>query len=62
MTDWIDSLVITEEASKDKNGKPTTIFYIREKPFRAGYSYQSTTLTQNAAEWVIDELKRDKNT
>ena len=60
MTDWIDSLVITEEPSKDKNGKPSIIFYIREKPFRPGYSYQSTALTRNAAEWVINELKKDR--
>lgn len=58
MIDWIDSLVITEEPSKDKNGKPSTIFYIREKPFRAGFSYQSTALTQNAAEWIIADLRR----
>lgn len=59
--DWIDTLVITEEASKDKNGKPCTIFYIREKPFRPGYSYQSTATSQNAAEWVINELKKDRD-
>jgi predicted ArsR family transcriptional regulator len=57
---WIDTLVITEEASKT-NGRPSTIFYIREKPFRFGYSYQSTASTQKAAEQVINQLKKDRD-
>jgi hypothetical protein len=60
MTDWIDTLVITEEPSKDKFGKLCTIFYIREKPFRSGYSYQSTATSENSAKWVIAELKKDR--
>lgn len=53
----IESLVITEEMSKDNKGIAGTIFYIREKPFRIGYSYQTTAMSFDTAEWVIKELK-----
>lgn len=56
---WISTLTITEEASRDKHGKLTTIFYIKEKPFDLGRSYQSTALTEDAAKWVISQLKKD---
>lgn len=59
---WIDTLTITEEASKpSKPDGQWTIFYIREKPFKVGYSYQSTAMTEAAAEWVITQLKKDYN-
>lgn len=61
MSDWIDTLVITEEASKDDKGKPTTIFYIREKPFRPGYSYQSTATSESTAKWVVNRLKAERD-
>lgn len=60
--DWIDTLIITEEQSGNKKKNETvTLFYIREKPFKAGYSYQSTALTLNAAESVVTELKKYRN-
>lgn len=58
--DWIDTLVIAEEFSGNKKNEPTTI---RETSlhFKPGYSYQSTTLTRDAAECVINELKKYKD-
>ena len=52
-----DDLVITEEAGKC-NGVAGTIFYIREKKRRDGYTYQTTAATMGAAKWVIEELRR----
>ena len=53
-----DELHITEEPSKDRTGNAGTIFYIREKPYRPGYSYQSTALTRDAAEREVLKLGR----
>lgn len=63
MTDYPvdpDDLVISEEPSKDGKGHAGTIFYIREKKRRDGYTYQSTALTLDAAKWVINELRRSQ--
>jgi hypothetical protein len=49
-------ITITEEASKDSKGKPCTVFYIREQPYRPGYSIQTTALTEDAAQWVRARL------
>ena len=56
MTDWRDTLKITEEPSKCR-GVPCTIFYIREHPVSPGRSYQSTATTRDAAERVVRELR-----
>ena len=49
-------LRIMEEPSKDSKGKPCTVFYIREYPYKAGFSIQTTALTLDAAEWVRERL------
>ena len=50
-------LVITEEPSKDSKGKPSTIFYVREKPYLTGFGIQITALNKAGAEWLIKQIK-----
>jgi hypothetical protein len=54
-------IAITEEASKDSKGKPCTVFYIREMPYVAGRSIQTTALTMDAAEWARDRILADNS-
>ena len=48
---------ITEEPSKDNKGKPTTLFYLREVPFIPGKSIQATSLTEQGAEWMLNQIR-----
>lgn len=54
------NLVIVEEASsQNKKKEVSSLFYIREKPYDPGRSYESTTLSKSAAEKVIKNLQDD---
>ena len=48
-----DDLIIVEESSKDGNKKPCSLFYIRERNHKQGYTYQSTSSTLDGANWTI---------
>lgn len=44
--------VIIQEKQKVE-GEEKDLFYIREIPYRPGYSYQATATTREAAEWIL---------
>lgn len=50
--------VVTEEPSKC-DGRPSTLFYAREQPFRPGRSIQLTGTSREAVEWQIKRIMNE---
>ncbi len=53
---------ITEEGSKSRSGKEDTVLYIREQPYRAGFSIQATALNIDAARWIVSRIVESRKT
>lgn len=49
--------IFEESCGRSKKGaESSTIFYIREMPYRPGYSIQATALSEEAAEWMKQRI------